>query len=247
MPLATLHTLSRACRAADGKLVIDGYEIDDDCYLEDAGAIVITLPDGQDTRFVFDAEMAVTLEVGQAEIVDRSGQSHAFEFFALQALTERDLNEAQGAAPARPAVPRIVGADKSVDDLTDAELDFLLACHKGEAAVLYGGMCQVRTGFDGDVERYESRSYVNDYARGGPLLADMILQGLLIERCDPGYALPAFKATMDGWSTVQRGDALLATAARSFVASTMGAQVFVPRDEAQPVIERIRAIERQRG
>jgi hypothetical protein len=134
----------------------------------------------------------------------------------------------------RHAAPRIVGADKRVEELSDAELDYLLACSKGEAAVIYGGMCQVRTGVDGDVERFESRSYVNDYERGGPLLADMILQGLLIERCDPGYALPAFKATMDGWNTVHRGDALLATAARSFVASTMGAQVFVPVTKRRP-------------
>jgi len=60
---------------------------------------------------------------------------------------------------------------------------------------------------------------------------------MLIERVDPDYLnLPKFKATLERWESVYRGDTLLVTTCRCYVAHKLGTEVDVP-DEVieQPV------------
>ena len=79
--------------------------------------------------------------------------------------------------------------------------------------------------------------FSTDWAAGGPLHEECIAAGMLIERVDPDYLnLPKFKATLERWESVYRGDTLLVTTCRCYVAHKLGTEVDVP-DEVieQPV------------
>ena len=65
--------------------------------------------------------------------------------------------------------------------------------------------------------------------RGGWLLEECVAHGMLIERVDPQYEhLPKFKATLDKWQSVYRGDTLLVAVCRAYVAYNLGTEVEIP-------------------
>lgn len=79
------------------------------------------------------------------------------------------------------------------------------------------------------------RGYKPFYSRtweyGGWLLEQCIEHGMLIERIDPQYEgkLPKFKASLDKWESLYRGDTLLVAVCRAYAAYKLGPEVEIPQ------------------
>jgi hypothetical protein len=80
-------------------------------------------------------------------------------------------------------------------------------------------------------------NFSTDWTAGGPLLEECIEAGMLIERVDPRYLnVPKFKATLERWESVHRGDTLLVTTCRCYVAQKLGPEVEVPDEVLDPTV-----------
>jgi hypothetical protein len=80
--------------------------------------------------------------------------------------------------------------------------------------------------------------FSTDWAAGGPLHAECIEAGMLLERVDPRYlSIPKFKATFERWESVHRGDTLLVTTCRCYVAHELGTEVDVPDEVLEQTVQ----------
>jgi len=94
------------------------------------------------------------------------------------------------------------------------DLDVRLAPGVGTMYLIY------RDGFvDGMLPKYSTV-----WNEGGPIIQEMMKNGMEILALDEQYQdrLPIFKATIDRWETVYRGDTVLETGLRCFVAKVIG-------------------------
>jgi hypothetical protein len=74
-------------------------------------------------------------------------------------------------------------------------------------------------------------SYSTIWTRGGDFVEQCIESDMLIERVDPQFKnVPKFKATLDRWESVYRGDSVLVAVCRCYVASKLGVEVDIPQE-----------------
>jgi hypothetical protein len=73
--------------------------------------------------------------------------------------------------------------------------------------------------------------YSSDFKISGPILENLLLDGLKIEAVDKEHRaqFPAFKATLNNWETVIRGDTILITALRCLVVQHYGETIEIPQ------------------
>jgi Protein of unknown function (DUF2591) len=71
-----------------------------------------------------------------------------------------------------------------------------------------------------------------DWNHGGPILQQLMLDGMLLEAVDLHYRdrMPAFKTTLTRWNDVYRGETPLIATMRCYVASKMGNEVDIPKE-----------------
>lgn len=122
-------------------------------------------------------------------------------------------------------------------ELIDLTLDWAVAKVDGElsntvqvgqrptAAVVYdlesGTFVSMRTG-----RRYSPSTL---WSQGGPMIERLLTEGLLMAATDPNYSkLEKFKASLDKWETVYRGNTPLIAVMRCYVARQLGAIVDIP-------------------
>jgi hypothetical protein len=65
--------------------------------------------------------------------------------------------------------------------------------------------------------------YSESWTYSGHIIENLIEKGLLIEAVDKSYKnIPKFRASMNKWDNIYRGDTVLEAALRCFVATEMG-------------------------